>query len=309
MHLKPVVLPKYSGGAEQESNDLLILTCDQVALSKFDVLMRHLKKKPATPLEEVPAPAAGAGAGTAGKKAKALKPSASSRTSKVGASGAPPADPAAATAASGGVSRGGVPPSAAAKMAAAEVAQQAVAGRQPQVAGLSAGLAASKPGLGSTFHVELVLPIGETALASSEDPAAAPSPGLPLSILAVDDNAVNLMVLDQILSTFGHQVSKAASGHEALDRLSVAAFDLVLMDIQMPGMTGIEALTALRGAPGPNQDTPVIAVTADVLTRDRKAYVDLGFDGQVSRPVQIPALMAELAGLSDERTVLVRTTA
>jgi ubiquitin C-terminal hydrolase len=149
MHLKPVVLPKYSGGAEQESNDLLILTCDQVALSKFDVLMRHLKKKPATPLEEVPAPAAGAGAGTAGKKAKALKPSASSRTSKVGASGAPPADPAAATAASGGVSRGGVPPSAAAKMAAAEVAQQAVAGRQPQVAGLSAGLAASKPGLGS----------------------------------------------------------------------------------------------------------------------------------------------------------------
>lgn len=169
--------------------------------------------------------------------------------------------------------------------------------------------AESKPGLGSTFHVELVLPIGETAVAASEDPAAAPSPGLPLSILAVDDNAVNLMVLDQILSTFGHQVSKAASGHEALDRLSVAAFDLVLMDIQMPGMTGIEALTALRGAPGPNQDTPVIAVTADVLTRDHKAYVDLGFDGQVSKPVQIPALMAELAGLSDERTVLVRTTA
>ncbi len=169
--------------------------------------------------------------------------------------------------------------------------------------------AESKPGLGSTFHVELILPIGETALAASEAPAAPPSPGLPLSILAVDDNAVNLMVLDQILSAFGHHVSKAASGQEALDRLSVAAFDLVLMDIQMPGMTGIEALTALRGAPGPNQDTPVIAVTADVLTRDRKAYVDLGFDGQVSKPVQIAALMAELAGLSDERTMLVRTTA
>ena len=169
--------------------------------------------------------------------------------------------------------------------------------------------AESKPGLGSTFHVELVLPIGETALAASEDPAAAPAPGLPLSILAVDDNAVNLMVLDHILSAFGHHVSKAASGHEALDRLSVAAFDLVLMDIQMPGMTGIEALTALRGAPGPNQDTPVIAVTADVLTRDRKAYVALGFDGQVSKPVQIPALMAELAGLSDERTMLVRASA
>ncbi|WGM37151.1 ATP-binding protein [Caulobacter sp. NIBR1757] len=168
--------------------------------------------------------------------------------------------------------------------------------------------AESRPGLGSTFHIELILPIGEAAPAASEDPAAAPAQGPPLSILAVDDNAVNLVVLDQILTAFGHRVSKAASGPEALDRLSVAAFDLVLMDIQMPGMTGIEALTALRGAPGPNQDTPVIAVTADVLTRDRKAYVALGFDGQVSKPVQIPALMAELAGLSDERTMLVRAT-
>jgi two-component system, sensor histidine kinase len=171
--------------------------------------------------------------------------------------------------------------------------------------------AESKPGHGSTFHVELILPIGEAVRPANDAEAPAPAPDgpLPLHILAVDDNAVNLMVLEQILAAFGHQVSKAASGPEALDRLSVAAFDLVLMDIQMPGMTGIEALTLLRGAPGPNQDTPVIAVTADVLTRDRKAYVALGFNGQVSKPVQIPALMAELAGLSDERTILVRASA
>ena len=170
--------------------------------------------------------------------------------------------------------------------------------------------AESKPGEGSTFHVEMTLPIAQINVANDAEPEAqAAGEALPLSILAVDDNAVNLMVLEQILTAFGHQVSKAASGPEALDRLSVAAFDLVLMDIQMPGMTGIEALTALRGAPGPNQDTPVIAVTADVLTRDRKAYVSLGFNGQVSKPVQIPALMAELAGLSDERTMLVRAIA
>ena len=169
--------------------------------------------------------------------------------------------------------------------------------------------AESKPGQGSTFHVELILPIGETAANDIEPAPEVQALGLPLSILVVDDNAVNLMVLEQILTAFGHQVSKAMSGAEALDRLSIAAFDLVLMDIQMPGMTGIEALTALRGAPGPNQDTPVIAVTADVLTRDRKAYVALGFNGQVSKPVQIPALMSEIAGLPDERTMLVRASA
>ena len=170
--------------------------------------------------------------------------------------------------------------------------------------------AESKPGEGSTFHIELTLPVAEIVVANDAEPAAeVRAETRPLSILAVDDNAVNLMVLDQILAAFGHQVSKATSGSEALDRLSVATFDLVLMDIQMPGMTGIEALTALRGAPGPNQDTPVIAVTADVLTRDRRAYLTLGFNGQVSKPVQIPALMAELAGLSDERTMLVRASA
>ncbi|MDO9336771.1 MAG: ATP-binding protein [Caulobacter sp.] len=168
----------------------------------------------------------------------------------------------------------------------------------------------SRPGLGSTFHVELVLPIAEVATPVSSAPATPAGPETrPLAILAVDDNAVNLMVLEQILAAFGHQVSRAVSGPEALERLGVAAFDLVLMDIQMPGMTGIEALTALRGQPGPNQDTPVIAVTADVLTRDRKAYVGLGFNGQVSKPVQIPALMAELASLPDERTMLVRASA
>jgi signal transduction histidine kinase/ActR/RegA family two-component response regulator len=166
--------------------------------------------------------------------------------------------------------------------------------------------AESLPGRGSTFHVELTLPIAETAVAAEPAAPARPAAARPLNILAVDDNAVNLMVLEQILAAFGHQVSRAASGPEALERLAVAAFDLVLMDIQMPGMTGIEALAALRGQPGPNQDTPVIAVTADVLTRDRKAYVALGFDGQVSKPVQIPALTTELAALSDERTMLVR---
>ncbi len=170
--------------------------------------------------------------------------------------------------------------------------------------------AESKPGEGSTFHLELTLPIAELAVVDEAEPVARPkAAATPLAILAVDDNAVNLMVLEQILAAFGHRVSRAASGSEALEQLGVAAFDVVLMDIQMPGMTGIEALTALRGQPGPNQDTPVLAVTADVLTRDRKAYVGLGFNGQVSKPVQIPALMAELGALSGERTMLVRASA
>jgi CheY-like chemotaxis protein len=116
-----------------------------------------------------------------------------------------------------------------------------------------------------------------------------------LTILAVDDNAVNLMGLEQVLGALGHQVVRAIGGAEALVHLATQPVDLVLMDIQMPGMTGIEAVARLRSAPGPNRQAPVIAVSADVLSHDLASYRALGFCGQVSKPIQIPVLVAEIA--------------
>ena len=98
-------------------------------------------------------------------------------------------------------------------------------------------------------------------------------------------------VLDQLLSSLGHAVSKAAGGAEALAALGEEAFDLVLTDIQMPGMTGTEMLQNLRAAPGPNRDVPVIALTADVTSGGRQRYLDQGFTEHSSKPIQLPDLL------------------
>jgi CheY-like chemotaxis protein len=156
--------------------------------------------------------------------------------------------------------------------------------------------AESEAGKGSTFYVKLPLAVAGAPVAV--EPAAPSEPATPLAgmrILAVDDNAVNLLVLDQVLASFGHQVVKAASGAEALSILAVDRFDLVLMDIQMPEMSGVEALRLLHAADGPNQLTPVVALTADVTSGGRQRYLELGFREHCSKPIQIPKLMETIA--------------
>jgi CheY-like chemotaxis protein len=151
----------------------------------------------------------------------------------------------------------------------------------------------SAVGLGSTFHVELPLEVvhGATAPADPDDAAEPPAELDALRVLAVDDNAVNLLVLEQLLTSLGQSVAKAASGAEALAALAGETFDLVLMDIQMPEMSGIEALERLRGGEGPNRDIPVVALTADVTSGGRQRYLDLGFDEHASKPIQLQELL------------------
>jgi CheY-like chemotaxis protein len=153
--------------------------------------------------------------------------------------------------------------------------------------------AESELGQGSTFHIKLPLAQG----LASKKPASPPEMAAPqsaLQMLCVDDNAVNLMVLDQLLASFGHEVAKAASGSEALTAMAERPFDLVLLDIQMSDMTGIEVLQQLRGADGPSRNVPVIALTADVTSGGRRRYLDLGFTEHRSKPIQIPDLMESI---------------
>ncbi len=156
--------------------------------------------------------------------------------------------------------------------------------------------AESQPGKGSSFHIKLPLALadGERSPKAAEAAAAAAEPITGLRILTVDDNAVNLLVLDQLLASVGHEVVKAASGAEALAALAVTPFDLVLLDIQMPGMTGIEVLGRLRADDGPNRDAPVVALTADVTSGGRKRYLELGFTEHSSKPIQIQELMESI---------------
>nr|QQZ51395.1 response regulator [Phenylobacterium glaciei] len=163
----------------------------------------------------------------------------------------------------------------------------------------------SELGVGSTFRVSL--PLEETAAPAAEDIAAqaiAQDEAPALSILCADDNPTNLLVLEQLLGAMGFRIRVASGGREALEAMTTETFDLVLMDIQMPEMTGIDVLQALRAQAGPNRQTPLIAVTADAMTLGADRYRDLGFAGLVTKPVQVQslvsAMMAAVANPEDD---------
>jgi CheY-like chemotaxis protein len=115
-----------------------------------------------------------------------------------------------------------------------------------------------------------------------------------LTVLVVDDEPVNRLVLARMLEHFGSRCLEAASGAEALALLREQPVDLVLMDIHMPQMSGIQAVEQLRAAAGPNRQTPVVAVTGDT-TRERPEYIALGFDDYANKPISLAAVKAMLA--------------
>lgn len=115
-----------------------------------------------------------------------------------------------------------------------------------------------------------------------------------LTVLIVDDEPVNRLVLAKMVEHLGSRCVEAASGPEALEVLRERPVDLVLMDIQMPRMSGIEAVGLLREAAGPNQDAPVVAVTGDT-TRTKREYIALGFDDYANKPISLAAVQQMLA--------------
>ncbi|WP_226609918.1 MHYT domain-containing protein [Marinobacter nauticus] len=153
----------------------------------------------------------------------------------------------------------------------------------------------SSPGEGSVFQVELPLPTG---LAVDEDTLADQEIALPpLRILVADDVPQNLELLRTLLLHRKHDVTTAANGQEAVDLYRNQAFDLILMDVQMPGMNGHEATRAIRQqeAAAQRRYTPVIALTASVLEDDRRQALEAGMDGFAIKPLNLPELTGEMA--------------
>lgn len=135
---------------------------------------------------------------------------------------------------------------------------------------------------------------------------SAKTAGRPLRVLHVDDDPMNLRVVQEILTAFGHIAIMASSGREALEHLGSEAFDVVLMDIHMPEMSGLEVVERLRASVGPERNTPVIALTADVLSRRPQDYAALGFNDFVSKPILVSGLMASVqraAGVAAPRAL------
>ncbi|WP_157603834.1 response regulator [Rhizobacter sp. Root1221] len=126
------------------------------------------------------------------------------------------------------------------------------------------------------------------------------TPRLNAHILVVEDNVVNQEVIGQMLRVLGCRVQVCSSGLAGLRALCEARFDLVLMDIQMPGMDGVEALSWFRQRTSrrflfvTSTTTPVIAVTANALEGDEDRFLGLGFDGYLSKPFRQRQLLAML---------------
>jgi len=155
----------------------------------------------------------------------------------------------------------------------------------------------STPGAGSCFTV--ILPFSMQSgncFAKTVAPAMpATWDGLPLRILLVEDNEINITYGANLLGMLGQDVVVAENGSECLAELAQGSFDMVLMDIQMPVMDGVEALRAIRGTElGTSRHLPVIAVTAHSLTGERERFLAEGFDGYVSKPLIIDDLIKEM---------------
>ena len=145
-------------------------------------------------------------------------------------------------------------------------------------------------------------PAGE-GVAASGAAADGPAEG-GLRILLAEDSPVNQRLAVGLLNRWGHTVTVACNGREALERLAEARFDVVLMDVQMPEMDGIEATAALRLRERDTPDrTPVIAMTAHAMAGDRERCLAAGMDGYVSKPIRRPDLQAALENLPPRGSV------
>jgi two-component system, cell cycle response regulator DivK len=105
-------------------------------------------------------------------------------------------------------------------------------------------------------------------------------------ILVVEDNEKNMKLFRDVLQAKGYSPLEAASGEEAVELASEHVPDLILMDVQLPGIDGIEALGRIR-ADERTKDIPVVALTAQAMSGDRERFLDSGFDGYISKPVDV----------------------
>ncbi|MCL5776931.1 response regulator [Limibaculum sp. FT325] len=124
--------------------------------------------------------------------------------------------------------------------------------------------------------------------------AAGPAPDGALSILLVDDNAINLKVGRKLLKKIGHEADIAGSGQEAIDSCAKVAYDIVLMDIEMPDMDGVTAAAAIRERAAGGPRPFIVALTANAMTSDRETYLGAGMDDYLSKPVSEERLVETL---------------
>jgi signal transduction histidine kinase/CheY-like chemotaxis protein len=148
--------------------------------------------------------------------------------------------------------------------------------------------AENNPGRGATFAFDLALPRAERG----PEVDVAPSELVQLNpidnphVLIVDDNATNRIVAQALCEMFGCSSETAEDGLEALEAVQARPFDLILMDIKMPRMDGVQATRAIRALTGPERNLPIIALTANADPDDARAYLAEGMAAVVEKPIK-----------------------
>ena len=129
-----------------------------------------------------------------------------------------------------------------------------------------------------------------------------PATGRRLRILVAEDNPVNQQVALGLLRKFGHSVDVVGNGAEAVEAVRLLPYDLVLMDVQMPEMDGLEATRAIRSLPSQVGQIPIVAMTANAMRGDDQRCYDSGMNGYISKPIDRRKLMEVLAQYSGAET-------
>ncbi len=156
----------------------------------------------------------------------------------------------------------------------------------------------SKPGEGSVFTASLPVMWAE----KPEETSVKSNSIQPLKILLAEDNLINQKVVSSMLERNGHAVSVVGDGRQAVDTCRLHEFDVILMDILMPEMDGMEATRRIRRGDGPNKDKPIVAFTADAIKEHREMFTLAGISGIVIKPVKYEVLIEEISKLIGDQT-------
>ncbi|MBK9168721.1 MAG: response regulator, partial [Bryobacterales bacterium] len=150
----------------------------------------------------------------------------------------------------------------------------------------------SAAGEGSTFYFTVTL-------GKAPAPGASDTPARRLRVLLAEDNAINQKLAMRLLEKRGHEVVVAADGHETLAAFERDCFDAILMDVQMPGLDGIDVTTRIRQREkGTGRHVAVIAMTANTVPGDRERCLAAGMDAFLAKPVQPATLFDVLDSLT-----------
>lgn len=154
----------------------------------------------------------------------------------------------------------------------------------------------SRPGQGSTFWFELELPVAAARPDMSQAPRVSGYEGRRRKILVVDDVAENRAVAREMLSSLGFETIEASNGAECLEMAKALRLDLILMDIVMPVMGGLEVTSRLRELPG-CRTVPIIAISASAMRQDEDSSMIAGVNAFLPKPIEFDRLVAQIASL------------